>query len=273
MKHLFSFAVALLISVPSFAWEQKPPLPIDQCAVHAPYGIPTANKADAIVICRSGYVTMHDNQAKIPVWASYAIDAQTALGCIPRTNAFVADNSLPLGKKASPTDYAGTGYDQGHLVPDGDQSYNQQVEWESFLMTNMSPQLPNLNRGVWKQLESNVRAWAVQRNHKLIVIPGDIYDTATAKKIGKSNVVVPTALFKIVIDTQTNEALAFIYEHKESQPTDIALGQVSIAEVEKRTGITFPVPKGVDKNVKPKIWTADLGALGKSKKAKCGKDD
>ena len=85
--------------------------------------------------------------------------------------------------------------------------------------------------------------------------------------------VVPNALFKIIIDTQTNEALAFIYEHKESQPTDIALGQVTIAEVEKRTGITFPMPKGVDKNAKPKIWTADLGALGKSKKAKCGKDD
>ncbi|NBX88049.1 MAG: DNA/RNA non-specific endonuclease, partial [Bacteroidetes bacterium] len=27
-------------------------------------------------------------------------------------------------------------------------------------MSNMSPQLPNLNRGVWKQLESTVRAWA-----------------------------------------------------------------------------------------------------------------
>ena len=190
-----------------------------------------------------------------------------------RTNAFVADNSLPPGKKASPTDYAGTGYDQGHIVPDGDQSYNQQVEWESFLMSNMSPQLPNLNRGVWKQLESSVRAWAVQRNHTLIVIPGNIYNVATNKKIGKSGVTVPDGLFKIVIDTQTNEALAFAYAQKESQPTDIALGQVSIADVEKYTGITFALPKGVDKNVKPKIWVADLGALGKAKKAKCGKDD
>ena len=50
-------------------------------------------------------------------------------------------------------------------------------------------------------------------------------------------------------------------------------GKALIAEVEKRTGITFPMPKGVDKNAKPKVWTADLGALGKSKKAKCGKDD
>lgn len=272
MKKIISLML-LFVAYNVLAWDQKPPLPIQNCNVHAPYGIPTVSKPDATIICRNGYVTMHDNVAKIPVWASYAINAETALGCIPRTNAFVADNSLPLGKKASPTDYAGTGYDQGHLVPDGDQSYNQIVEWESFLMSNMSPQLPNLNRGVWKQLESNVRAWAVQRNHTLIVIPGDIYDTNTAKKIGKSNVVVPSALFKIVIDTQTNEALAFIYEHKESQPTDIALGQVTIAEVEKRTGITFAMPKGVDKNAKPKIWTADLGALGKSKKAKCGKDD
>ena len=272
MKKIIAL-LAFVIPSLSFAWEQKAPLPIQNCAVHAPYGIPTVNKPDATVICRSGYVLMHDNQAKIPVWASYAMNAESALGCVARTNAFVADNSLPPGKKASPTDYAGTGYDQGHIVPDGDQSYNQQVEWESFLMSNMSPQLPNLNRGVWKQLESSVRAWAVQRNHTLIVIPGNIYNVATNKKIGKSNVNVPDGLFKIVIDTQTNEVLAFAYAQKESQPTDISLGQVSVADIERYTGITFALPKGVDKNAKPKIWAADLGALGKAKKAKCGKDD
>ena len=150
--------LAFVIPSLSFAWEQQAPLPPNSCIKHAPYGIPVVNKPDATLICRNGYILLHDNQAKIPVWASYAINAESALGCVARTNAFVADNSLPPGKKASPTDYAGTGYDQGHIVPDGDQSYNQQVEWESFLMSNMSPQLPNLNRGVWKQLESNVRA-------------------------------------------------------------------------------------------------------------------
>jgi endonuclease G len=268
MKKIISL-VLLLAAHNVLAWEQKPPLPIQNCAVHAPYGMPVVTKPDATIICRSGYLTMHDNQAKIPVWASYAINAQSALGCVERTNAFVADLSLPPSKRATPQDYAGTGYDQGHLVPDGDQSYNQQVEWESFLMSNMSPQLPNLNRGVWKQLESNVRAWAVQRNHTLIVIPGDIYDVAKSKKIGQNQVVVPLALFKIVIDTQTNEALAFVMYHKESQPTDISLVQTTIADVEQKTGITFPVPKGVDKNAKPPIWAADLGNVTQQKKLKC----
>ena len=271
MKKLL-FAL-ILLSQSAFAWDQQAPLPAQQCGKYVPYGLPIVSKPDTTLICRNGYVTLHDNQAKIPVWSAYAINAETALGCVTRSNAFVADNSLPPGKKSTPQDYAGTGYDQGHIVPDGDQSYNQQVEWESFLMSNMSPQLPNLNRGVWKQLESTVRAWAVQRNHTLVVIPGNIYDVNSAKKIGKNNVSVPNGLFKIVIDTQTNEALAFVYAQKDSQPVDITLGQVSIADVEKYTGITFAVPKGVDKNAKPKIWAADLGALGKAKKAKCGKDD
>ena len=102
----------LFVSQSVFAWEQQAPLQINQCVKHSPYGLPTVAKPDATLICRSGYLVMHDNQAKIPVWASYAINAESALGCVARTNAFVADNSLPPGKKASPQDYAGTGYDQ-----------------------------------------------------------------------------------------------------------------------------------------------------------------
>ena len=47
-----------------------------------------------------------------------------------------------------------TGYDKGHAAPDGDLSWSQQVEYESFLMTNMYPQHGSLNRGIWKLLET-----------------------------------------------------------------------------------------------------------------------
>ena len=69
MKKIISLML-LFVAHNVSAWDQKPPLPIENCNVHAPYGIPTVTKQDAVVICRNGYVTMHDNIAKIPVWAS-----------------------------------------------------------------------------------------------------------------------------------------------------------------------------------------------------------
>ena len=77
MKKIISL-VLLLVTQHVFAWDQKAPLSIDKCAIHAPYGMPTVNKPDATVICRSGYLTMHDNQAKIPVWASYRSEEHTS---------------------------------------------------------------------------------------------------------------------------------------------------------------------------------------------------
>ena len=64
----------------------------------------------------------------------------------------------------------------------------------------MSPQLPGLNRGIWKLLESATGAWTYSRQHTLIVYAGNIYDVAKDKKIGAGQVVVPDYLYKIVID-------------------------------------------------------------------------
>jgi hypothetical protein len=73
---------------------------------------------------------------------------------------------------ARPDDSAGTGYDKAHAAPDGDLSWSQQVEYESFLMTNMYPQHGSLNRGIWKLLETSVRGWAVQRNQPYTIYVG-----------------------------------------------------------------------------------------------------
>jgi endonuclease G, mitochondrial len=71
-------------------------------------------------ICRRAYFVAYDAAAKIPNYVTYTLTPPNALGCWPRTNAFVADQSVKGG--ARPDDYAGTGYDKGHAVPDGDLS-------------------------------------------------------------------------------------------------------------------------------------------------------
>jgi DNA/RNA endonuclease G (NUC1) len=136
-RKLLATLFVALIATSTFAWEQRAPLPVDACKVQSPYGF-AATARTAQPICREAYLVAYDAPAKIPVYVAYTLLPQNALGCWPRTNAFVADKSLN-GTGARPDDYAGTGYDKGHAVPDGDLSWSEIVEYESFLMTNMYP--------------------------------------------------------------------------------------------------------------------------------------
>ncbi len=117
-----------------YAWEQRAPLPVQNCTVHSPYGFAQTQR-QVQPICREAYLVAYDAPVKIPAYVAYTLTPPNALGCWPRTNAFVADKSVPNGP--TPTDYAGTGYDKGHAAPDGDLSWSEIVEYESFLMTNM----------------------------------------------------------------------------------------------------------------------------------------
>jgi len=153
MKRIILSIVMLAATLPALAWQQRAPQTGAACGANLVYGLPAVTKPDATLICRQGYVTLHDNQAKVPVWTAWVLTPNHINGCVPRSNAFAADQSLPAGKRSDPRDYAGTGYDQGHIANDAHQSWDQQVELESFLMSNMAPQLPGLNRGAYKLLE------------------------------------------------------------------------------------------------------------------------
>ena len=261
-------AVALLaVSFNSYAWTQRTPLPVAQCAVHAPYGLETTTKA-LQPICRQAYLSEYDAAAKIPNNVSYTLQPTNALGCVVRTNAFVADASIANGPK--PDDYVGTPYDKGHMNPDGDQSWDVQVEFESFLMTNMTPQAGSLNRGIWKLLETSVRGWTVQLNQPYTIYVGAIY-APTDKTIGKG-VVVPHALYKIVINNTTGEVAGWEFPHVAPYPNlgnDLTKFRKPIADIQKEAGITYKYPAKAKELAPGKEWPVDFGALTKAKQVKC----
>ena len=270
MKRLLALLFITLTATVAVA-QQRPNNPPEACAIHAPWGAPKATLQDSTILCKQGYFLQHDNAAKIPAWVAWQITPKTVNGCVPRNNAFAVDQALPKGKGAAPSDYAGSGYDQGHLANDAHQSWDPVVEKESFLMSNMSPQLPGLNRGIWKLLETASGAWVFSRQHTLIIYAGNVYNVtaSTTKKIGANAVVVPDALYKIVIDKDTNEVYAFLFPHKENQGNDLSVVQVTVADVEKASGITFPLPAGADKNAKPALWPVDFKSVADAKKALC----
>lgn len=270
MKKILITVFALLLSPFAHAWDQRPNQPMDVCKAFMPYGeITNIGKQKTTPLCRQGYFIMHDNDAKIPLYAAWNITPENVNGCVKRTNAFVADAALPPNQRSTPNDYAGSGYDQGHIANDAHQSWDQQVEYESFLMSNMSPQLPGLNRGIWKLLETSTGAWTFSRKHTLIIYAGNIYTVGKDKTIGNNKVVVPNKLWKIVIDTQTNEVLAFLFPQAENQGNDLTKVQVTVADIEAATGLIIPLPSGVSKVTKGALWATDFKSVSTDKKTKC----
>lgn len=257
----------LLLCSNSFAWTQRPPLKPEACIVHAPYGFPKTSNVS--LICRQAYLVGYDASAKIPKYVSYELLPQNALGCVARSNAFAADKSLANGP--TPTDFTGTGYDKGHMVPNGDASWDVQVEFESFLMTNMSPQAVSLNRGIWKLLETSVRGWAVQRNQSYTIYAGGIYNNLDVR-IGRG-VVVPNVFYKIVINNQTKEVAAWAFPHTKPYPnlgTDLTKFRIPVAQVQQMAGVQYGFPIGVTELQPGREWKVDFGALTQAKRQKCG---
>ena len=251
------------------AWTQRPPFALQQCQAQSPYGFPEV--AGAEPICQQAYLVGYDSKAKIPKFVSYTLAPQNALGCVARTNAFVANQFIQNGP--TPQDYTGTGFDKGHMAPDGDLSWDQQIEYESFLMTNMVPQQGSLNRGIWKLLETSVRGWAVQQNSSYTIYVGSIYDQ-TDKKIG-NGVIVPHAYYKIVINNSTGAVAGWYFPHVAPYPNlgnDLTKFRVSVSQIQTAAGIIFKYPANAVELNPGQEWPVDFGALTNAKRAKCGKN-
>lgn len=122
---------------------------------------------------------------------------------------FLEDKKIKEGN-ANDSDYRNSGYDRGHLVPARDMAFSKETLKESFLFSNISPQLPKFNRGKWAELESYVREMA--KKHGIIyVITGPVFDE-NDEKIGMNAVSVPSYFFKALLFYVANkvEAIGFI---------------------------------------------------------------
>ena len=275
MNKLFKIILITIIALsclPIFG-QQATPLPLEQCVSNfALYGVPTIpTNIASVSICRTGYLSNYDTNAKIPVYVMYTLTPDHSIGCVARSNAFEADQSLSKDKRSDPKDYVGSGYDQGHMANDVSMAWNIAVERQSFILSNMSPQLPKMNRIYWKQLEANIQAWAYENNHTLLIYVGPIYNISTDKTIGANKVIVPDKFYKIVVDTMTYSTVSFVYPNISTGTTDISKYLTTVSDIENQTGINFPLPLNVDKmkigNLT--VWPVDLGQYNRAKKVKC----
>lgn len=188
------------------------------CPEHYPVGAPLVVNGEkekierrSFFLCREGYAVQFDPQKKTPLWTAEYLSASLLRGGKEdRTDDFRPDPEVPNGAQATLSDYKGSKFDRGHVTPAADMNgRNPKAMSETFYLTNMVPQVgPNNNRGIWADLEGQIRNWAMARG-RLHVVTGPIfagkYDT-----MGRSKVAIPTHLYKVVLDPKTGETIAFI---------------------------------------------------------------
>lgn len=247
-------AVLIVIAAPV----QAAPDAIANCAdmlVHT--GAPESGLASDArdTLCRQGYILSHNGAHNVPDWVLEVLTPQRLKGRANRDrSSFKRDPNLKQQNRgAELCDYKHSGLDRGHMAPAADFKWKQSAMDESFYLSNMAPQVGvGFNRGIWRQLEEQVRDWVAGRE-PLVVITGPIFEGAGGenatvmrpRKAGKVDpncdykVSVPDRFFKIVFDTRLTRAIAFVLPNKKQSDADLKEFVVTIDEIEAQTGIDF----------------------------------
>lgn len=186
-------------------------------------------------LCFQGFALLHSALTRTALYSAEHLTAdriEAARGT-PRTGEFHAEPALPPNERADLADYARSGFDRGHLAPSGDMP-DPEAQQESFTLANMVPQAPKLNRGVWEGIESAVRTLA-ERRGELYLVTGPVFRGEHLATIG--DVVVPTYVFKAVLDPRSRSAAAYVAENTD----EAAWTPLSIAQLTRLIGIdVFP---------------------------------
>jgi endonuclease G len=210
------------------------------------------------IIKHSYYTVSYSEKDEQPEWVAYKITNASINDHIVRTNDYREDPFVKTGS-ASPYDYSESGYDMGHLAPAKTMSRNLTSMSESFYLSNICPQTPAFNRGIWKRLEEKVRYWS-EMNDSIYEVTGPILDHPIGH-IGKNNVTVPRAFYKTLLGFKNGKikGIGFIMPNEKSQKSIYSYA-VSIDEIEKITGIDFynqldnSIQDLAEENKDLKIW-------------------
>ncbi|RFS16475.1 DNA/RNA non-specific endonuclease [Emticicia sp. C21] len=206
------------------------------------FALPAIGKSDEI-IKHKNYTLRYEEKYEVPAWVVHKLRGEYTKGRANRgDNQFIPDKKVE-GNSALSTDYSNSGYDRGHMVPAGDFKCCQDLMNETFYMSNICPQVPDFNRGIWENIESRIRGWAV-RDEELYIVTGPVL-TKGMTTIGRYNeVAVPKSFFKIVLYYNPNNpkrarAIAFLLPNEGLFGKKMNSYVVSINEVEKITGLDF----------------------------------
>ncbi len=213
--------------------------------------LPTSSTGE--IVRHTWFVLSYNEDHEQAEWVAYEINRERLNeNWAARPNTFRPDPNVRT-ESATPRDYTSSGLDKGHLCPAADMAFNEKAIDETFYMSNISPQEPGFNSGIWRELEELTRDWARKFN-RLYVVTGPVLTQTNYQQIGFSKVSVPNGFYKVLLAPSERKAIAFILPNAlgDSPVMEYAC---SIDKVEKVTGLDFfpKMLKGLDEELEASL--------------------
>lgn len=181
------------------------------------------------------YNLCYSKEHRQALWVFHKSTLENINGSQKRTNDFRRDPNVndPVGSR----DYSGSGYDRGHMVPAGDMKLNKTSMSETFFMTNISPQNPSMNRGIWGSLENRIRAWIRRGDGDAYVVTAPVLENNLSTI--DSGVSIPRSFYKLIYFPDLQVMKAFLIPNLKPSDSNFYNYSVSVDEVEEITGLDF----------------------------------
>lgn len=222
-------------------------LSLHSCSADSPtkfpeVGYPTlSDTIPSRIIERICYTVSYNKSTFMPNWVMWQLKGEQVMKRKEGVwNEYQEDPEIEEGSRALLSDYASSGFDRGHMCPGGDCNWSDQGRDETFLLSNMCPQNPVLNRGDWKEIEIACRKWAKEHG-SIYIVCGPIFLKSQAhQRIGTNQIPVPEAFFKVILCVDDNKpmGIGFICRNTDgNRKKDFYVN--SIRQVERITGHKF----------------------------------
>lgn len=219
------------------------------------YGVPGKTE---YLVDRVGFAAGYNSADKQPRWTIYCLTREESISSeVRRCTRFTLDQEIPT---PHPSSYTGSGYDLGHQVPAADMAFSIIAMRDSFRMSNVCPQVPGMNRGIWKRLEKWLRDTAI-REGKIWIATGPVF-SRSEKTFSKEYIPVPCAFFKVVYAPHSRKMIAFLVQNVSSDHPVFFFAD-TVDAVEVITGLDFfssipePEQSELESKIDPDKWKSN----------------
>lgn len=205
----------------------------------APQRVGPPAPADIVILDRGEFKIGWSPSLRHPLWVAYHVPKDARYPSLKRPG-FRQDRNVPAAPAAGT--YSDFPYDRGHMAPNYAMStrFGPEIQGLTFLTSNIAPQSPTLNRGVWREVERRIADFWTARYGEIWVIVGAI-PSATHETLGSTGIDLPSAYWQVVVAQEGLDvrALALLYTQDVKSGEWPARGLISIDELEAMTGLDF----------------------------------
>lgn len=202
-------------------------------------GLPKVMPGEEVVV-QPGHMLVYNEAHEQARWVAHIAAQDLVSGNLARIDSFLPDPKVRTGTAVT-ADYWNSGYDRGHLVPSADMRWNAEALQATYYYSNISPQLPELNRGTWAELEDWVRRYVNFSGHRVFVVTGPVLRDGlpTLQKADRRNEVsIPEYFWKVIADLDGDrpKAIGFVMRNAVNEYPPISYA-VTVDSVETLTGL------------------------------------